>query len=83
MVSDWKDSLDPIFRDFIKSLIEETKKYKDIYENSDNPSKVQIWIAMGILYRKLLSIEGKLSEIESILNNKELKEKLEEYLKKL
>jgi hypothetical protein len=38
---------------------------------------------LGILYRKLLSIEGKLSEIESILNNKELKEKLEEYLKKL
>ncbi|MFZ8801200.1 MAG: hypothetical protein ACO2ON_03435 [Candidatus Nanopusillus sp.] len=83
MVSDWKDSVDLVFRDFIKSLIEETKKYRDVYENSDNPSKVQIWIALGILYRKLLSIEGKLSEIESIINNKELRDKLEEYLRKL
>jgi hypothetical protein len=28
MASDWKDSLDPVFRDFIKSLIEETKNIK-------------------------------------------------------
>ena len=80
---DWKDNLDPVFRDFVKSLIEETKKYKDIYMKADDPGRVQIWIALGIIYRKLLSLESKISEIESILNNKEIKEKLEEYLKKL
>ncbi|BFI73341.1 hypothetical protein YN1_3280 [Nanoarchaeota archaeon] len=80
---DWKDSLDPVLRDFLKSLIEETKKYKDVYMNSDDPGRVQIWIALGIVYRKILSLESKISEIESLLNSKEVKEKLEEYLKKL
>ncbi|MGC9132865.1 MAG: hypothetical protein ACP5GJ_00455 [Nanopusillaceae archaeon] len=80
---DWKDNLDPVFKDFLKSLIEETKKYKDIYMKTDDPGRVQIWIALGLIYRKLLYLESKISEIESLLNNKDIKEKLEEYLKKL
>ncbi|MGB9674832.1 MAG: hypothetical protein ACPLX8_01740 [Nanopusillaceae archaeon] len=79
---DWKDNLDPVLRDFLKSLLEEVKKYKEVYMNSDDPARAQIWIALAILYRKILSVDSKVSEIHNLLNDKEIKEKLEEYLKK-
>ncbi|BBL45914.1 hypothetical protein MJ1_0779 [Nanobdella aerobiophila] len=80
---DWKDNLDPILKDFLKALLSETKEYKDIYIKSEDPAKAQIWIALALLYRKYISLESKINELENILNDKEAKEKLEEFLKKL
>ncbi len=80
---DWKDNLDPVLKDFLKSLLSEVKKYREIYIKAEDPANAQIWVALAILYRKLLSIESKINEIEEILNNKEIRQKIEEYLKKL
>lgn len=75
---DWKDKLDPVLKDFLDSLLKEVKKYEEAYKESDNPARSQIWIALSILYRKILQLE---SEINYIKGDKD--KELEESLKKL
>lgn len=81
----WKKDLDPVLRDYLNSLLKEVEKYKHIYEKADDPGRAQIWIALAILYRKLLTLQGSVDKIEDIINYNEedMKKILEETLKKL
>ena len=59
-----------------KSLLEKFKKIPEqVFPNKERFLKALE--ALGLIYRKLLSLESKISEIESLLNNKDIKEKLE------
>lgn len=76
---DWKDNLDPILKDFLESLLKEVKKYEDAYKNSDNPARSQIWVALALIYRKLMQLESELNYIKNNVKD----EDLEKTLKKL
>jgi len=79
----WRDKLDPVLRDFLNSLLKEVQKSKDAYMEAEDPSIAQIWVAFSIIYRKLLLLEREIEEIKGKISEEELKNKLEESLKKI
>ncbi|MEM4511200.1 MAG: hypothetical protein QXD25_00070 [Nanopusillaceae archaeon] len=79
----WKKNLDPIIRDFLNTLLREVEEYKDSYLKAEDPATAQIWTALAIIYRKLSYIESEIHKIHEKIKENELKNKLEESLKKL
>jgi len=79
----WRDKLDPILKDFLNSLLKEVQKNKDAYMEAEDPSIAQIWVALSIIYRKLLLLEREIEEIKGKISEDDLKNKLEESLKKI
>jgi len=61
---DWKDYLDPVYKDYINSLIKESKNHEKAYKKSFDPKIAQIWVALSILYRKISILENRIKSIE-------------------
>jgi len=78
----WKDDLDPVLRDFLISLLKEVQKSKDAYIKAEDPAIAQIWVALAMLYRKILVLEREIEEIKGQLSE-DIRSKLEESLKKI
>jgi len=78
----WRDELDPVLKDFLISLLKEVQKNKDAYLKAEDPAIAQIWVALAILYRKILLLEREIEEIKERLSD-DLKNKLEESLKRI
>jgi len=78
----WRDDLDPVLKDFLISLLREVQKNKEAYMKAEDPAIAQIWVALAILYRKILLLEREIEEIKEKLFE-DVKNKLEESLKKI
>lgn len=81
----WKQDLDPVIKEYLNSLLKEVQKYRDSYLKADDVQIAQLWVALAIIYRKVLSLESEINKIEDILNSKDIdiKKILEESLKKI
>jgi len=79
----WREKLDPVLRDFLNSLLKEVQKNKEAYMEAEDPSIAQIWVALSIIYRKILLLEREMEEIKGKVSENEIKNKLEESLKKI
>ncbi|RDD52601.1 hypothetical protein BA065_00565 [Nanoarchaeota archaeon NZ13-N] len=79
----WRDNLDPVLKDFLNSLLKEVQKQKKAYSEADDPAIAQIWTALSIIYRKILLLEREIEDIKGKISENDLKNKLEESLKKI
>ncbi|UCD21167.1 MAG: hypothetical protein JSW08_01310 [archaeon] len=62
----WRKEISPGLKPFIEKLISESLKEKG-WRNSKNPSKSQLWIAIGILSRQAYDLEIKCRFLEQAL----------------
>jgi len=79
----WRDKLDPVLKDFLNSLLKEVQNQKKAYSEADDPAIAQIWTALSIIYRKMLLLEREIEDIKGKISENDLKNKLEESLKKI
>ncbi|MEM0379239.1 MAG: hypothetical protein QW038_02555 [Nanopusillaceae archaeon] len=79
----WKKDLDPVIRDFLNTLLKEVEEHKNAYLKAEDPATAQIWTAIAIIYRKLSYLESEILRISDKIKENELKNKLEDSLKKL
>lgn len=83
MARDWRKNVDPIIREHLESQIKNTLSYKKAYEEADNKSTAQLWIAVANLSKQSFNNSMKLNYIEDLMKDivkkiDEIKEKKEE-----
>jgi len=75
---DWRELLrekDPELYLILSQLVNEIKKYKEVYSKAKNPALAQIWIALAIIYKKIYEKkENNEDNLDEIID--ELAEKL-------
>lgn len=55
----WKDKLNGEMRKALEKEINETAKFKTIYNNADNKAIAQLWIAIANLSKKISELTPK------------------------
>ena len=83
MARDWRKNVDPIIREHLESQIKSTLSYKKAYEEADNKSTAQLWIAVANLSKQQFNNSMKLNYIEDLMKDvvkkiDEIKDKKEE-----
>ena len=63
----WRINLNPGLRYYLEKLILESYSHKQSIDSAEDKSKAQVWVALGIVYKRLSEIESKINYLEESL----------------
>jgi hypothetical protein len=63
----WRINLNPGLRYYLEKLILESYSHKQSIDSAGDKSKAQVWVALGILYKRISEIESKINYLEESL----------------
>ncbi|MFB6180495.1 MAG: hypothetical protein ABEJ93_01330 [Candidatus Nanohalobium sp.] len=66
----WVEKLPEKIRDSLDSLIADTEKHDNAYNQAENPSVGQIWVSMALLNQRMEKIEDRLQAQRKALKEK-------------
>lgn len=63
----WRDTIDPMVRDHIEVLINESVKHRDSYKLAGNTANAQLWCALGLMQKQVFDLNLKIKFLEKVL----------------
>lgn len=63
----WRNNVDPIIKSHLERQIAESVKHKNAFNESNNPAKAQLWVAIANLSKEIFDINLKLNYLEKAL----------------
>lgn len=63
----WRSKVDPLIKNHLEHLINETGRHSSIYRESEHPRLAQLWVALAIISKQLFDINLKLKYLEQAL----------------
>jgi hypothetical protein len=77
----WREEIDPLLRQHLEKVIEESYKQKNAFEKAKNKDIAQLWCAVAILSKDNFDLKLKIKYLESFIREN-IKVKAPKNLKK-
>ena len=74
MVNHWRKRIDKTIKPYVEAQIKAAAHHKDAYNQAQDPSNAQLWIAIANVSKQLLDLHHQVAYLEKALKDSLLKQ---------